>query len=67
MPEFLILGSLEADAFSVARPLCGELTIKNSTIDIKSIELQLVRVETTLYAEGEVREGMFVSVNNCVL
>eukprot|EP00455_Lapot_gusevi_P017440 TRINITY_DN1930_c0_g1_i11.p1 TRINITY_DN1930_c0_g1~~TRINITY_DN1930_c0_g1_i11.p1 ORF type:complete len:325 (+),score=112.22 TRINITY_DN1930_c0_g1_i11:86-976(+) len=57
IPDFLIKGHLDSDTFCVERPLTGELTIKRCNIDIKSVELQLVRVETTAYAEGEVREA----------
>ena len=57
VPEFLISGYLEADIFSVNKPLTGEITVKQCSLDIRSIELQLVRVETTVYAEGEVREA----------
>lgn len=57
VPEFFIKGALDADTFSVDRPLTGDFTIKNCSVEIKSVELQLVRVETTAYAEGEVREA----------
>lgn len=36
--------------------LLAELTIKKCPVDIKSIELQLVRVETCAYMEGDARE-----------
>ena len=58
IPDFLIKGQLDADALSLDKPMTGELTVKHCSIEIKSIELQLVRVETTAYAEGEVREGI---------
>src|SRR4051812_23621747 len=35
----------------------GELLIKKCAVDIKSIELQLVRVESCTYMEGEAREA----------
>jgi hypothetical protein len=57
VPDFLIKGVLDSDVFCVDKPMTGELVIKRCSIDIKSIELQLVRVETTAYAEGEVREA----------
>ena len=57
IPDFLIKGFLDGDTLALDKPLTGELTVKNCSIDIKSIELQLVRVETTAYAEGEVREA----------
>eukprot|EP00808_Paulinella_micropora_P028265 g62640.t1 len=39
------------------RPFSGELVVQQSEIEIKSIELQLVRVETISYMEGEAREA----------
>merc|ERR1712194_633080 len=41
----------------VKRPLEGELTIRKCEVEIKSIELQLVRVECCTYMEGEAREA----------
>jgi hypothetical protein len=61
VPDFLIKGQLDGDVFNLDKPMTGELSIKHCAIDIKSIELQLVRVETTAYAEGEVREGRAVA------
>ncbi len=50
-------GFLKHTTCSVTEPLQGELTIQESEIDIKSIELQLVRVESCSYMEGEAREA----------
>lgn len=41
----------------VMKPLEGELTIRKCEVEIKSIELQLVRVECCTYMEGEAREA----------
>jgi len=41
----------------VLKPFQGELTITKCAVDIKSIELQLVRVESCSYMEGEAREA----------
>ena len=38
-------------------PFTGQIIIENSVAPIKSIELQLVRVETVAYAEGTAREA----------
>lgn len=35
----------------------GEITIRHCEVEIKSIELQLVRVESCTYMEGEAREA----------
>jgi hypothetical protein len=59
VPDFLVKGNLDSDVFCVDKPMTGELTVKKCSVEIRSIELQLVRVETTAYAEGEVREGLF--------
>jgi hypothetical protein len=57
VPDFLVKGNLDSDVFCVDKPMTGELTVKKCSVEIRSIELQLVRVETTAYAEGEVREA----------
>ena len=41
----------------IDRPFEGELTIVRTAVDVKSIELQLVRVESCTYMEGEAREA----------
>lgn len=45
-PKFLIKGHLDATNCVISQPLTGELVVDNSDVPIKSIELQLVRVET---------------------
>lgn len=46
LPKFLIRGRLDATNCVIAQPLTGELVVERSEVAIKSIELQLVRVET---------------------
>lgn len=46
LPKFLIKGHLDATSCAITRPLTGELVVERSEVPIKSIELQLVRVET---------------------
>jgi len=46
LPRFLIRGHLDTTSCAVTRPLTGELLLESSEVTIKSIELQLVRVET---------------------
>ena len=46
LPRFLIRGHLNATNCVITEPLTGELMVENSQVAIKSIELQLVRVET---------------------
>jgi hypothetical protein len=57
IPAFLFEGSLDHTVCDISRPFTGEIIIKKCDIDIKSIELQLVRVETCSYMEGEAREA----------
>ena len=57
IPEFLFEGKLHHTNCHVNLPLEGELLIKKCAVDIKSIELQLVRVESCTYMEGEAREA----------
>ena len=43
---FLIRGNLDATNCVITQPLTGELLVESSDVAIKSMELQLVRVET---------------------
>ncbi|KAJ3589266.1 hypothetical protein NHX12_010112 [Muraenolepis orangiensis] len=57
LPRFLIRGHLNATSCVITEPLTGELTVENSQVAVKSIELQLVRVETCGCAEGYARDA----------
>mmetsp|Transcript_15599 Transcript_15599/g.21875 ORF Transcript_15599/g.21875 Transcript_15599/m.21875 type:complete len:215 (-) Transcript_15599:231-875(-) len=57
IPNFLFEGNLTFINCNIDEPFKGELVIRHSERKIKSIELQLVRVERTSYAEGEAREA----------
>lgn len=57
IPDFLFEGKLAHTVCSVNQPFSGEITITRCAVDIKSIELQLVRVESCSYMEGEAREA----------
>jgi len=57
IPDFLFEGKLAHTVCNVNKPFSGELTITRCAVDIKSIELQLVRVESCSYMEGEAREA----------
>ena len=52
IPRFLITGTLDTTVCCVTKPLDGFITIHHSEIPIKSIEIQMVRVETIGCAEG---------------
>ncbi|XP_063341244.1 vacuolar protein sorting-associated protein 26C [Pelmatolapia mariae] len=57
LPKFLIRGNLDATNCVISLPLTGEVVVENSDVPIKSIELQLVRVETCGCAEGYARDA----------
>lgn len=57
IPDFLFEGKLDHTNCHLGLPLSGELLIQKCAVDIKSIELQLVRVESCTYMEGEAREA----------
>ncbi|XP_072254393.1 vacuolar protein sorting-associated protein 26C isoform X2 [Pyxicephalus adspersus] len=57
LPRFLIRGHLDSTNCLITQPLTGELTVETSEVAIKSIELQLVRVETCGCAEGYARDA----------
>ncbi|XP_048873594.1 vacuolar protein sorting-associated protein 26C isoform X1 [Brienomyrus brachyistius] len=57
LPKFMIRGRLDATSCIITQPLTGELTVEMSEVPIKSIELQLVRVETCGCAEGYARDA----------
>ena len=46
LPSFLMEGHLDSAICQIEKPFTGEITVKSSAVPIKSIELQLVRVET---------------------
>ncbi|XP_061755050.1 vacuolar protein sorting-associated protein 26C-like [Nerophis ophidion] len=57
LPKFLIRGHLDTTNCVISQPLTGEVEVESSDIPIKSIELQLVRVETCGCAEGYARDA----------
>jgi vacuolar protein sorting-associated protein 26C len=57
IPDFEFDGHLEATVACLTDPFKGEFTIRKCAVPIKSVELQLVRVETCSYMEGEAREA----------
>jgi len=56
VPDFLIRGKVESVNCSINQPFAGEIVVDKSSIPIRSIELQLVRVETCGCAEGFARD-----------
>ncbi|XP_055338768.1 vacuolar protein sorting-associated protein 26C-like [Paramacrobiotus metropolitanus] len=57
LPRFCIKGQLDRSHFRITEPMLGELIVENCEIGIKSIELQLARVETCGSSEGFAKEA----------
>lgn len=57
VPRFLITGRLDATDCCVTKPFTGHITVQHVEVGIKSIEIQLVRVETCGCAEGYSRDA----------
>ena len=57
VPNFKIRGQLDSVVCNIAQPLTGEVCIEECSATIRSIELQLVRVETCSYQDGLAREA----------
>lgn len=66
IPRFRISGKLNTAICAINRPLTGDLIVEYSDTIVKSIELQLVRVETCSCPEGFAREGNY-TINSDVL
>lgn len=58
--KFLITGKIDSLQCKLSEPLTGEVVVQNTETSIKSIELQLVRVETCGCTEGYSKEGEIV-------
>lgn len=52
IPRFLFTGVLDSKECCITEPFTGHITIHHTEVAIKSIEIQLVRVETCGCAEG---------------
>jgi len=57
IPKFRISGQLESTVCKITEPFTGELCVEQCDAVIRSIELQLVRVETCGCAEGYARDA----------
>lgn len=57
IPRFLISGTLDSTDCCVTKPFTGSVTVHHTEVAIKSIEIQLVRVETCGCAEGYSRDA----------
>jgi len=59
IPNFKISGHLTTVNCPISQPFTGELVVEECETKIKSVELQLVRVETCGCADGYARDGTF--------
>eukprot|EP00483_Globobulimina_turgida_P003902 UN03910 len=57
IPEFSIGGHFDSGVCNIEKPFTGNINVEKSDQEIKSIELQFVRVETCTYADTEIREA----------
>ncbi|GFS43917.1 vacuolar protein sorting-associated protein 26C [Trichonephila inaurata madagascariensis] len=57
MPNFVIKGRIDSTVCNIMQPFTGELCIEKCDAPIRSVELQLVRVETCGCSEGYSRDG----------
>ena len=57
IPPFKLGGKLFRTNCNLSDPFKGSIIVERSEAAVKSIELQLVRVETVAYAEGQAREA----------
>lgn len=57
LPKFELVGRLDTALCDITKPFTGEITVVESDAVIKSIELQLVRVETCGCADGYAKES----------
>lgn len=61
MPKFKVKGKLDSSSCCITKPLTGHVIIEECVVPIKSVEIQLVRVETCGCAEGYARDGMDIT------
>lgn len=57
IPNFLVRGTLATDKCCITKPFTGEVIVEHSSAPIRSLEIQLVRVETCGCAEGYSRDA----------
>ena len=57
MPNFVIKGRIDSTVCNIMQPFTGELCIEKCDSPIRSVELQLVRVETCGCSEGYSRDA----------
>lgn len=53
-------GHIDSVICPITKPFTGEIIIEKSEFPVKSIEVQLIRVETCGCAEGYAKDGMII-------
>lgn len=56
-PDFLLKGCLDCTKCNIEEPFTGHVILERCSVPVRSLELQLVRVETCGCAEGYAKEG----------
>lgn len=59
IPDFKVRVELPNDTFTLEKDFTGVFIVEKSEMDIRTIDLQLVRVETLEYGGDTKREGNF--------
>eukprot|EP00126_Sphaerothecum_destruens_P002674 Sdes_comp16104_c0_seq1m5321 len=57
IPKFCIEGRISTSVCDLRHPFTGSFEIKHSSKPIKSVEVQLIRIETCSFIEGNTREA----------
>jgi len=57
VPQFRISGQVDAKCYNINKPFTGEIVVEECSEKIKSIEVQLVRIETCGNTEGFCKES----------
>ncbi|CAG9571455.1 unnamed protein product [Danaus chrysippus] len=57
MPHFQLYAEIDSTVCALDRPITGKVRVDECSVAIKSVELQLVRVETCGHAEGFSRDA----------
>ncbi|XP_060806211.1 vacuolar protein sorting-associated protein 26C isoform X2 [Amyelois transitella] len=62
MPQFQVYAEIATTVCSLDKPITGKIRVEECSVPIKSIELQLVRVETCGCAEGYSRDEFELNI-----
>jgi hypothetical protein len=57
LQDFLFEGHIDSDVWNIESPITGEFIIRKCMSTISSVELQLIRVETIIINDTEIREA----------